>query len=82
MTKTLTAIFDGETFRPDEPVDLQPNTHVTITIDIPNLRTGSPEDIDPLEALFGSVSLGHSLGTDNDAIDEDLAREYAATHED
>ncbi len=30
---------------------------------------------------FGSVSLGHSIGTDNERIDADLAREYSATHE-
>src|SRR6185436_10647884 len=34
-----------------------------------------------LEALFGSVSLGHPAGVDNESIDRDLAREYAATHE-
>jgi hypothetical protein len=30
---------------------------------------------------FGSVSLRHPIGTDNEKIDADLAREYAATHE-
>ncbi|MFL6216753.1 MAG: hypothetical protein ACJ74J_22920 [Blastocatellia bacterium] len=31
--------------------------------------------------FFGSVSLGHPTGADNESIDRDLAREYAATHE-
>jgi hypothetical protein len=31
---------------------------------------------------FGSVDLGHPIGTDNDAIDADLAREYGSNHED
>lgn len=35
-----------------------------------------------LEELFGSVSLGRPLGTDNEQIDADLAREYGSTHED
>lgn len=35
-----------------------------------------------LEDLFGSVSLGHPTGADNETIDRDLAQEYAATHED
>ena len=26
MTKRLRAVFDGETLRPEEPVDLKPNT--------------------------------------------------------
>ena len=33
MTRTVTAIFDGEVLRPDEPVDLEPNTKVRITIE-------------------------------------------------
>jgi len=33
MTKTLQAVFDGEVLRPDEPLDLKPNTRVRITID-------------------------------------------------
>jgi hypothetical protein len=33
------------------------------------------------ERHFGSVDLGHPIGTDNEAIDADLAREYGSTHE-
>jgi len=35
-----------------------------------------------IEELFGSVSLGKPLGSDNDEIDADLAREYGSIHED
>ena len=35
-----------------------------------------------LKELFGSVSLGHPTGADNESIDADLAREYASRHED
>jgi hypothetical protein len=31
---------------------------------------------------FGAVDLGHPIGTDNEAIDADLAREYGNDHED
>jgi hypothetical protein len=31
-TKTLTAVFDGQFLRPDEPLDLEPNTRYVITI--------------------------------------------------
>lgn len=34
-----------------------------------------------LAELFGSVSLGHPTGLDNESIDRDLALAYAATHE-
>ena len=33
MTKTLEATFDGEVLRPDEPIELPPNTRVRVTID-------------------------------------------------
>ena len=33
MTKTLEAVFDGEVLRPDEPLELEPNTRVKITIE-------------------------------------------------
>lgn len=33
MTITFTAIYDGEVLRPDEPIDLEPNTRVQITIE-------------------------------------------------
>jgi len=34
MTKTVRAIFDGEVFRPEEPVDLKPNTEYVVTIEL------------------------------------------------
>jgi hypothetical protein len=33
MTKTLDALYDGRTLFPMEPLDLQPNTRVRITIE-------------------------------------------------
>lgn len=35
MTKTIEAIFDGVTLRPDEPLELPPNTRVRLTIETP-----------------------------------------------
>jgi len=35
MEKILDATFDGEVFRPDEPVDLAPNTKAKIIIEEP-----------------------------------------------
>lgn len=33
MSKTLDAVFDGEVLRPVEPIELEPNTRVRITIE-------------------------------------------------
>ena len=33
MIKTVHAIYDGKVLRPEEPVDLEPNTHVRIAIE-------------------------------------------------
>jgi len=33
MSQTLDAIFDGNVFRPDGPIQLEPNTRVRITIE-------------------------------------------------
>ena len=35
-----------------------------------------------IRELFGSVSLGHPTGADNESIDADFAREYISKHED
>lgn len=40
MTRTVQAIFDGEVFRPEEDVDLEPNTRVRITV-VPEIQTES-----------------------------------------
>jgi hypothetical protein len=34
MQQTLRVIFDGEVFRPEEPVDLEPNAHYEITVTV------------------------------------------------
>lgn len=42
MTKTIEALFDGVTLRPDEPLELPPNTRVRLTIESP-APLGKPE---------------------------------------
>lgn len=32
ITTTITVVFDGEVLRPEEPVDLEPNTRYKVTI--------------------------------------------------
>ena len=79
MTTTLEATFDGKVLRPDQPLDLEPNTRVKVTIETPE----KPKRVHGgVRELFGSVDVGHPIGIKNEDIDEDLAREYANTHED
>lgn len=42
---------------------------------------GETKNIGGIREMFGSVSLGHPTGSDNESIDADLAREYGSTHE-
>lgn len=77
MTKQIEAVYENGVLRPDEPLDLKPNTRVRVTIESPGPQ-GSPGT---LRELFGSVDLGIPTGADNDSIDADLEREYASTHE-
>jgi hypothetical protein len=58
MTKTIEAVFDGETLRPDEPLELPPNTRVRLTIE-----TQSPSKV-PQSFLRTARSLGLSGPSD------------------
>jgi predicted DNA-binding antitoxin AbrB/MazE fold protein len=78
MSKQIEAVYENGVLRPDEPLDLEPNTRVRVTIE----RTSGPHKTrGTLRELFGSVDLGYPTGADNDSIDADLAREHASGHE-
>lgn len=52
MTKTLEATYDGEVLRPDEPLELEPNTRVQITIDTePRRSTNGKSFLDTARSL-------------------------------
>ena len=38
MIKKIEAVFDGSVLRPVEPLAIEPNTHVTITVDVPETK--------------------------------------------
>ena len=42
MTKTVDAVFDGEVLRPAEPLELQANTRVRITIETTEMPQTEP----------------------------------------
>ena len=43
MSQTLDATFDGSVFRPDKPIELEPNTRVRITIETAATSDQQPE---------------------------------------
>jgi len=68
MSKSIEAVFDGEVLRPDEPLELQPNTRVRLTID--KLAT---ETHQPLSFLRTARSLNLQGPSDwSERIDEYL----------
>jgi hypothetical protein len=52
MSQTLDATFDGNVFRPDQPIELEPNTRVRITIE-----TNPPSEQEPQSFLRIARSL-------------------------
>ena len=43
MDKTIEATFDGEVFRPNEPVDLKPNTKLRLELSVKkSKKSGKP----------------------------------------
>jgi hypothetical protein len=43
MSQTLDAVFDGNVFRPDGPIQLEPNTRVRLTIEPAPTSAQEPE---------------------------------------
>jgi predicted DNA-binding antitoxin AbrB/MazE fold protein len=42
MSQTIEAIFDGQVFHPVEPLDIEPNTRVTVHIETPERDEREP----------------------------------------
>jgi hypothetical protein len=49
MTTTHYAMFDGEAFRPEGPIPLEPNTRVRISVDAESAREPEPTTRDARE---------------------------------
>ena len=57
MTRTITVIFDGETLRPIEPVDLRTNTEYRVTIE----DTEGPGESDRPLMQFLDLAMGMGI---------------------
>jgi predicted DNA-binding antitoxin AbrB/MazE fold protein len=52
MSTVIEATFDGEVFRPSQPVQLEPNTPVRLTIETAPPKTGKPYSfLDTLQSI-------------------------------
>lgn len=66
MSKTLTAVFDGDVLHPDSATGLEPNTRYVITIQavIPTVVSGDAWDV--LEALTGTLEAANDWSSEHD----------------
>ncbi|HZF39798.1 MAG TPA: hypothetical protein VE715_13305 [Blastocatellia bacterium] len=66
-TKTLTVVFDGQFLRPDEPLDLEPNTRYVITIaSQPEVTANSAALWDLLEQVTGTINAPFDWAAEHD----------------
>lgn len=77
MSQTLDAVFDGSVFRPDQPIELEPNTRVRITIEPAPTSKGDSDSFLRVARSLNlegptdwSSRLDHYLYSDTKADDE------------
>jgi predicted DNA-binding antitoxin AbrB/MazE fold protein len=57
VTTVIDATFDGEVFRPSQPVQLEPNTQVRLTVESSSSETTRPKLGEPYSSLKFAASL-------------------------
>jgi hypothetical protein len=65
----VSVIFDGEVFRPQQPLDLQPNTQYLIVVQIPQPENDVNTDGDAwdlLESMIGTVKAPPDWSVEHD----------------
>ena len=80
MARTLRAKFDGEVLRPEQPVDLEPNTMYVVTVEREvSAEDGAEDAVYPLTAIgrlatdmgVTDLSVQHSRYAHGRLADED-----------
>lgn len=66
MSQTLTAVFDGDVFRPDSPLNLEPNRRYVITIQSVEQPAITENAWDVLEAMTGTVEAPSDWSSEHD----------------
>ncbi len=65
-SKTITALFDGEVLRPEDPVDLKPNARYLLTVEQEVQEAHGPNAWEMLEALAGTIEGPHDWAAEHD----------------
>ena len=81
MTRQIEAVYENGVLRPVDPIDLPEGQHLQLILVTSDIEQAAQNGEGDIRRFFGSVSLGHPTGSDNESIDRDLAREYGNTHE-
>jgi len=66
MTRTLTAVFDGEVLRPDGTLDLKPNARYRVTVEDEVEISEEQSAWDVLEQLAGTVDAPADWAAEHD----------------
>lgn len=66
MVQSLTAVFDGEALRLDDPVDLEVNERYQVMIGDRIPESAGPDALDLLEAMKGSVRMPEDWSAETD----------------
>ena len=66
MSKTVSALFDGQILRFDAPLDLEPNTRYKITIEAETADDPVADAWDVLERYAGSVDAPPDWSSEHD----------------
>lgn len=66
MTRTLTAIFDGEILRPEGAIDLKPNARYRVTVEDEVEISEGQDAWDVLEQLAGTVEAPADWAAEHD----------------
>jgi hypothetical protein len=82
MPSTIQEVYREQILPFDEKERLKLAALIINDISSKPKANGETKSTGGIRELFGSVSLGHPTGSDNESIDADLAREYGSTHED
>jgi hypothetical protein len=65
MTKSLTAVFDGEVLRPEGPVDLQPNVRYRLILE-QEAQATTQSAWDVLDQLTGAIEEPEDWASEHD----------------
>ena len=82
MQNTIQEVYREQILPLDEKKRLKLAALIINDISNKPETNGETKSTDGIREMFGSVSLGHPTGSDNESIDADLAHEYGSTHED